>query len=130
MTGVEITWYLKASKIGIDTKNNYSKYDIGDENNLICTSHIDDIIECLKEMKYNIQNYEFINHHAHCAKWLILFDVDDYEKFENKNFTRLVNFTIGKYITSSIYVKHISEYNENSNDDENDDEWVKIYKKK
>lgn len=131
MTATEITWFLKASKTGIDIENNYSKYDIYDEEYLIGTSHIDDILECLTNMNYNIITYEFKNHYENFAKWTIYFEIDDYEEFRKQGLKKLINFRSGKYTTSSIYVKHITENsdNEDYNEWEDDDEWEKIYKK-
>jgi hypothetical protein len=133
MTATEITWFLKASKTGIDTANNYSKYDICDEEYLIGTSHIDDILECLTNMNYNIITYEFKNHYENFAKWAIYFEIDDYEEFRKQGLKKLINFRTGKYTTSSIYVKHIIENSDNEDnedyEDEENDEWEKIYKK-
>lgn len=139
MTKTEITWFLKASKTDINTKNNYSKYNIGDEEYLIGTSHIDDILEFLTEMNYNIITYEFINHHIDCAKWSVYFDIDDYQEFRKQTLKKLINFHTGAYTTSSIYVKQITENSDDDNDNANNDDvedadedaykWEKIYKK-
>jgi hypothetical protein len=133
MIATEITWFLKASKTDINTENNYSKYDICDEEYLIGTSHIDDILECLTNMNYNVITYEFKNHYENFAKLAIYFEIDEYEEFQKQGLKKLINFRTGKYTTSSIYVKHITENSsnedDNEEDNEDDNEWEKIYKK-
>lgn len=135
MTNVtaQITWWLKASKSGISDTNNYGEYSTFDDTFLISPSIMDSVIEILSGMNYNIQSYEFINHHEHCAKWCILFDIDDYDTFRRDNIKILTHFISGLYKTSSIYVKHLptddtSDIDDNASDEE-DNDWKKIYKK-
>jgi hypothetical protein len=131
MSTAQITWWLKASKTNINDSNNYAKYSTFDDKSLISPSIMDSVIEILSSMEYNIQTYEFINHHEHCAKWCIFFDIDDYETFRKENMKYLTQFTSGLYKTSSIYVRHITNNDDDdSNDDDTENECEKIYKNK
>lgn len=135
MSSGAITWYLKASKINIDTSNNYGNYDQFDECYLISPAIIDDILECLNSMNYDIINYKFINHHEHCAKWCIVFETDDstddYSEFRKHNFEKIKKFKSGLFTTSSIYARYISDDDDDDDsDDSTDDEqdgWFKIF---
>jgi len=129
-----ITWYLKASKSNINPNNNYSKYDHFDDKYLISPATIEDVIECLTEMEYDIDIYEFINFNDHCAKWCIVFNIDDYKEFKKKNMKTIINFTSNKFVTSSIHLeqnkKHNNDNDDNDNSDDDDDtEWIRIYKR-
>lgn len=130
-----ITWYLKASKSGINTCNNYGTYTAYDDEYLISSSIIESAIELLSAHGYDILTYEFINHHEHCAKWSIMFSIgnEDYNDF-TKNLKDIINFRHGLYSTSSIYVKHIldsdSSEDDNANYNQDYDKWKKIYKNK
>lgn len=133
MTVPAITWYLKADKIGINTAANYTEYDQFDDRYLINPTIIEDILECLNNMNYEITNYEFINHHSHCAKWCIVFETNDrtsdYTDFRKRNMEKLIKFKSGRFTTSSIYVKCIPESSCDDEDDSDKDSdiWEKIY---
>lgn len=131
MAQSQITWYLKANKKNINDSNNYIEYSNYDDKYLISPSLMESVIETLTSMNYNIQTYEFINHHEHCAKWCIVFDIDDYNIFRKTNLKQLILFTSGLYETSSIYVRHICNTDDNVDNkySDTDDEWEKIYKK-
>jgi hypothetical protein len=133
MSTAQITWWLKASKTNINDSNNYTVYNAFDDTYLISPSIMESVIEILSSMNYNIQTYEFINHHKHCAKWCIVFDINEYETFRKDNMKTLIHFTSGLYNTSSIYVKHLSpddDTDTSDNDSSDSDEWKKIYKNK
>ena len=142
LTKPAITWYLKADKTNINTADNYTEYDQFDDRYLISSAIIEDILECLNNMHYEMIKYEFINHHSHCAKWCILFETDDrtsdYSDFRKRNMEKLIKFKSGRFTTSSIYVKCVSEFDCDEDDDKGDDNgeddsdddsdiWEKIY---
>jgi hypothetical protein len=115
----EITWFLSASKKNILSENNYSSYSQYDNEYLISSSLMEEIIELLNSMKYEIINIEFDNHRTNSAEWIIYFQTNDNDELTNnnninnnvnnekinKNIKKMINFQSGRYKTTSIYLK-------------------------
>jgi hypothetical protein len=132
-----ITWYLKALRTPDNADYKNSSYS----NWIMSPSTIDTAMKILCKMNYNIQEYELITHHDYCMKWSVVFNLgdEDYDDFRRVNMKTLIQFKYGSYITSSIYVKHKEDLDDDLEsgdgddfecDDSSEDEWEKIYKNK
>ena len=57
-TGARINWVLRAYKKDIITDNNYEMYSSCDDENLLATCHLDEMLDCIKNMKYERDTFE------------------------------------------------------------------------
>jgi hypothetical protein len=104
------TWILTPSLQDIDIENMYS-YSCYDDRCLISTFFIDDILDLLDRL--NLKCISHVLNEKYQYKILLEMSDDKYNSVKNN----LVNFSTGRFITTSIYVMI-------------DDKWVSNYKLK
>ena len=119
-TGARINWVLRAYKKDIIIDNNYAMYSSCDDENLLATCHLDEMLDCIKNMKYEIISYHLNDDFTNYSKISIIFYIDNkydfiksdsiksnkFEKDEkNKpNLDKLIHFKVGLYSTHSIRI--------------------------
>jgi hypothetical protein len=119
-TGARINWVLRAYKKDIIIDNNYAMYSSCDDENLLATCHLDEMLDCIKNMKYEIISYHLDDDFTNYSKISIIFYIDNkydfiksdsiksnkFEKDEkNKpNLDKLIHFKVGLYSTHSIRI--------------------------
>ena len=116
--GARINWVLRAYKKDIITDNNYEMYSSCDDENLLATCHLDEMLDCIKNMKYEIISYHLDDDFTNYSKISIIFyinnkydfikskkDEKDEKDEKNKpNLDKLIYFKVGLYSTYSIRI--------------------------
>jgi len=119
-TGARINWVLRAYKKDIIIDNNYAMYSSCDDENLLATCHLDEMLDCIKNMKYEIISYHLDDDFTNYSKISIIFYIDNkynfiksdsiklnkFEKDEKHkpNLDKLIHFKVGLYSTHSIRI--------------------------
>jgi len=114
-TGARINWVLRAYKKDIIIDNNYEMYSSCDDENLLATCHLDEMLDCIKNMKYEIISYHLDDDFTNYSKISIIFYIDNKYDFikskkdekvekDKQNLNKLIHFTAGLYSTYSIRI--------------------------
>ena len=102
------TWILTPDLTDIDLDNLYN-YGCYDDKCLISTFYIDEMLDFLDENNIKNLGYNFNNKYQYSIK----FNLDN-SAFNNV-VDKLINFSTGRFKTSSIYIKK-------------NNEWTKVWK--
>ena len=104
------TWILTPDITDIDI-NNLHNYGCYDEECLISTFYIDEMLDFLDENNIKVNEYVFTKD----FQYKFSFNIN--KELFNDKINNFINFKTGRFKTSSIYIKT------------DNNAWVKIYKK-